>query len=288
MIQSMIEHQRVLRARPFCSDSLSADPVAPPATPALELRDVAVSLAGRSILHDVNLSVAPGESIALIGQSGGGKSVLLRVILGLLRPSSGEVALWGSEVARAPEAEWNVARRRIGCVFQSGALFDSVSVFDNVAFPLREERVPEDQIASIVAERLEWVDLAAHADRFPDELSGGMRRRVAVARTLAARPELILYDEPTTGLDPLTGRSISELIARLAARTGAASILVTHDLQSAQIVAPRWAFLSEGTIVADGPPSLVAGHPHGAAFVDAYGWVGQSSVVRPGPTGGGR
>jgi phospholipid/cholesterol/gamma-HCH transport system ATP-binding protein len=211
---------------------------------------------GRNLVLDrVSLRLTAGEELAILGKSGSGKSVLLKIVTGLLEPDEGSVFLWGRCMDGLGDEGWLPSRRRLGMVFQAGALFDSLSVFENVAFPLRERKMKdENEIRSIVEERLEWVGLPGQGERPPSELSGGMRRRVALARTLAADPEFILYDEPTAGLDPVTGRKIAHLMRDLDRKLGSTSILVTHDIACARAVSRRWAYLSEGHIVADGSP----------------------------------
>ena len=184
---------------------------------------------------------------------------MLRIIVGLIQPDHGQVMLWGRPTDGLSEEEWTPFRRRTGMVFQSGALFDSMTVFDNIAFPLRErERYTEGEIRDLVEECLDWVELPGVGDRLPSQLSGGMRRRVALARTLVYRPEFILYDEPTTGLDPLTARKISFLMQDLDRKMNSTSILVTHDIHTARIVSSRWAYLSGGSVLADGAPDELA------------------------------
>jgi len=207
------------------------------------------------VLDDFNLTLRLGENLAILGRSGSGKSVFLKIITGLLCPDCGEVSLWGRSTAGLNEDAWTPLRRRMGMVFQAGALFDSMTVFENIAFPLRERKMrDEDHMRRIVAERLEWVGLPGTEVLSPSELSGGMRRRVALARTMAGDPEFVLYDEPTSGLDPATGRKISRLMRDLDKKLHSTSIVVTHDIECAMTVATRWAFLSGGRVLADGTP----------------------------------
>ncbi len=245
----------------------------------LRLEGIEKSFGSNLVLDGISLSLDRGEHVAVLGRSGSGKSVLLRVILGLLDPDAGSVHLWNTPTMDLDDRGWAPLRRRCGFVFQTGALFDSMTVFENVAFPLRHEGRPEDEIRDVVQERLAWVELPDSGPRMPSELSGGMRRRVALARTLAGSPEFILYDEPTTGLDPLTARRISELMRELATRVCGASILVTHDLQAAQIVSDRWIYLSNGRITADGEPGMIRRESVDELreFLGAYGWVEESN-----------
>jgi phospholipid/cholesterol/gamma-HCH transport system ATP-binding protein len=220
----------------------------------LRVEGLRVAFGTKVVLDGLDLTVRQGENLAVLGKSGIGKSVLLKVITGLITPDAGRVFLWGTDVTDLGEDDWRPLRRRMGMVFQAGALFDSMNVFENVAFPLRERKgVPEEEIERIVRERLEWVELPEVEGLSVSELSGGMRRRAALARTLAADPEFVLYDEPTTGLDPVTGRKIARLMRDLDTRLGSTAIIVTHDIECARTVASRWAYLSRGRVVADGP-----------------------------------
>lgn len=233
--------------------------------PLLRFVDVSKRFGPRVVLDHFGLEVRRGETLALLGRSGVGKSVTLRLTLGLTRPDAGEITFDGVDVARSPERRLREVRRRIGMVFQGGALFDSLTVAENVAYPLREQRWTEARIGARVAECLALVDLPGTEELLPGALSGGMRKRVAVARAIAAAPELLLYDEPTTGLDPATARHVNELIVSLQRRLGETSIVVTHDLDSVFAVADRIALLHEGRVVwlgdtaaarADPPPAL--------------------------------
>ncbi|MCH2368008.1 MAG: ATP-binding cassette domain-containing protein, partial [Planctomycetes bacterium] len=183
----------------------------------VEVKGLHKSFGPLKVMDGLDFTLSRGENVAILGQSGSGKSVLLKIIIGLLDPDEGEVSLWGRSIAELEDAELNVLRRKMGMVFQSGALFDSMTIFENLAFPLMEYGITdEEKLSKVVKERLDWVNLSGIEDKFPSELSGGMRKRVALARTLAADPELILYDEPTTGLDPLTSRKISSMIHAIA------------------------------------------------------------------------
>lgn len=224
----------------------------------LRIEGLTKRFGNKLVLDGLDLLVGDGEHLAILGKSGTGKSVLLKIVTGLLEPDEGEVFLWGQSIRGLSERDWVPLRRRMGFVFQSGALFDSLSVFENVAFPLRERKMrSESEISRVVQERLEWVALPTSGASLPGELSGGMRRRVAIARTQAADPEFVLYDEPTSGLDPLTGRRISHLMRDLDTKRKSTSILVTHDIDCARTVASRWAYLSEGRILVDGSPEEV-------------------------------
>lgn len=213
------------------------------------VRGLTKAFHGAPVLQDLDLDVLRGETLVILGRSGTGKSVLLKHLNALLRPDAGTIHFAGVEVSTMKEATLVPIRRRIGMLFQGGALFDSLTIADNVAFALDEHGVCRGaERARRIAELLALVGLAGTESRMPSELSGGMRKRAALARTLALEPQVLLYDEPTTGLDPVTGRQINMLIRDLQARFGLTSIVVTHDLASAYFVADRIAFLSDGRI----------------------------------------
>ena len=204
--------------------------------PIVSFRDVHLAF-DRPILRGVSFDLHPGATKVVLGGSGSGKTTILRLILGLLKPDAGSILVDGSEVAAMTEEELRHVRLKIGMVFQEGALFDSLTVADNVGYRLVEDGEAEELVESRVAEMLGFVGLGPHADKSPSELSGGQRRRVAVARALAARPEIMLYDEPTTGLDPITATTITDLIVKVRDLDGVTSILVTHQLRDAFNVA---------------------------------------------------
>jgi phospholipid/cholesterol/gamma-HCH transport system ATP-binding protein len=206
------------------------------ASPVVAFRNVSIAFDGPPVLDDVSFSVAPGETRILLGPAGVGKSVLLKLANGLLRPDQGSVLLFGEDISRMPEEQLLPLRTRVGMVFQEGALFDSLSVRDNVAFQLIQEHVPDDRIDRRVKKALRFVELEETFDLFPASLSGGMRRRVAIARAFIRQPELLLYDSPTGGLDPLTSTTIIELIVKERDVYHTPSILVTHRLQDAFIL----------------------------------------------------
>ncbi len=205
-------------------------------TPVVSFRDVHLSF-DRPILRGVSFDLYPGATKVVLGGSGSGKTTILRLILGLLRPDAGSIRVDGVEIERMTEEELRHVRLKIGMVFQEGALFDSLSVADNVGYRLLEDGELDATIEQRVGEMLGFVGLGQHADKSPSELSGGQRRRVAVARALAARPEIMLYDEPTTGLDPITATTITDLIVKVRDLDGVTSILVTHQLRDAFNVA---------------------------------------------------
>lgn len=226
--------------------------------PLLSLRGLHKSLGGNPVLRGVDLNVYEGERLVILGRSGGGKSVLLRHIIGLLKPEQGDVLFEEINLTQLGEEDLNPYRKKMGMLFQSGALFDSMSVKENLAFPLIEagER-NRDTIQKKVAEALEMVDLPGEEERMPSELSGGMKKRVALARAIITRPKLMLYDEPTTGLDPIVADSINHLILRLAQKLTMTCIVVTHDMASAFTIASRFAYLVDGKIYFDGSPEAL-------------------------------
>lgn len=211
------------------------------AGPLLEVDRLGVRFGQQQVLRDVSISVAAGETLVILGESGCGKTVLLKNMIGLVRPTSGEVCFEGKSLARMSGRELAHVRTRYGFVFQQAALFDSLSIFDNVAFPLREHtRISRDEITEIVHSLLAEVGLPDSVGRKkPAELSGGMRKRAGLARALALDPQLILYDEPTTGLDPIMSDVVNELILKVRARPDVTSVVVTHDMQTARKVADR-------------------------------------------------
>jgi phospholipid/cholesterol/gamma-HCH transport system ATP-binding protein len=230
----------------------------------IELRGVAKAYGAKQVLRDATLAVRRGEVLVIMGGSGTGKSVTIRHMLGLEQPDAGEVYVDGEEIARYREAQLHAVRMKFGMLFQSGGLFDSMTVFENVAFPLREHSdTPEDELARRVEEALAMVQLPGSGQLMPVDLSGGMRKRVGLARAIVHRPEVILYDEPTTGLDPITADKINELIVSLQRQLDVTSIVVTHDIQSAFYVGDRIAFLRDGVFewVGTMEEARRSGHP---------------------------
>ena len=224
----------------------------------IELRNISKRFGKLVVLDHFSLSIEAGKSIVVIGPSGTGKSVLLKHIVGLLRPDSGEVWFDGQRIDNLPEARIMELRHRFGFLFQMGALFDSQSVAENIAFPLVEHtHKTREEIAVQVAEKLRMVGLPEVGKKMPGELSGGQKKRVALARAMALNPQVILYDEPTTGLDPVRADVINELILRLNRRLKVTSITVTHDMASAYKIADRIVMLQDGRIVFDGTPAEI-------------------------------
>jgi phospholipid/cholesterol/gamma-HCH transport system ATP-binding protein len=199
--------------------------------PVLSFENICIAFDKGNILDGLSFSVAPRETKVLIGESGTGKTLILKLAAGLLQPDSGTVRIFGQDLGSKSEKELLEFRRKIGFVFQEGALFDSLTVADNVAYSLREEHVSEDEIEPRVRESLRFVELEDTMEKLPGELSGGMRRRVSIARALISRPEVVLYDSPTAGLDPVTSQTIITLILRLRDTQGVTSLLATHRLQ---------------------------------------------------------
>ena len=225
---------------------------------AIEFQGVWKRLGTKVVLRGVDLSVSRGECLVVIGRSGTGKSVLLKHVVGLLQPDRGTVRVNGIDVSKLDEGELLALREEMGMLFQGGALFDSMLVGENVGLALREHTpLPERQIEEVVAEKLALVGLTGTEGQRPSSLSGGMKKRAALARALAMNPKIMLYDEPTTGLDPITADVINRLIRRLQERLGMTSIAVTHDMRSAYHIADRIAMLHEGRIHAIGTPDEI-------------------------------
>src|SRR5579862_1017593 len=226
--------------------------------PAVRVHDVRKSFGAQRVLEGVNLQVARGEAVAVLGRSGTGKSVLLKLVVGLEKPDAGSIEVLGKDVTRIPLRDLNVVRARIGFLFQDSALYDSMTVGENVAFPLTHGQIHSEGNGNStadqkVSELLEFVGLKDAAAKMPGELSGGMKKRAALARALALDPDLLLCDEPTAALDPITTHEIETLLERLQRERHVATLVVTHDLQSARRIASRLAFMHEGTFVFDGP-----------------------------------
>jgi phospholipid/cholesterol/gamma-HCH transport system ATP-binding protein len=217
--------------------------------PYIAFEDVCKSFGEFVVLKDVSFFVNPGETLCILGRSGVGKSVSLQILMGFLKPDSGTVLVAGQDIAGLSEREMQEVRRKVTMVFQNGALFDSISVGENVAFPLRERGdMQEDQILQVVKGLLEMVGVAGMEDMLPSDLSTGMKRSVAIARALAAQPSAVLYDEPTTMVDPLMAHLLGDLIQRLKMQMHLTSIVVTHDMRFAEKLADRLVFLHEGTV----------------------------------------
>jgi len=249
----------------------------------VEFKNVSKRYSGKEILAGVNLQIRRGEILCILGPSGTGKSVTLRHINGLTRPDEGDVMVFGQSVVSLSEEGLTPIRRRLAMLFQGGALFDSMNVEQNVGFPLREHttKTPRE-IAETVAEKLSMVGLPGTQRKMPSELSGGMRKRVALARSIALEPEIILYDEPTTGLDPVTSEKIGHLIVDINHRIRTTSVVVTHDIVMARTVADRLAFLHQGRFQFIGTfgEASRGGHPVLMEYFRAMGFPCGTGLVQ--------
>jgi phospholipid/cholesterol/gamma-HCH transport system ATP-binding protein len=223
--------------------------------PKISLQNLWKSFDKRQVLQDMSIDVEQGESLVIVGGSGTGKSVTLKHIIGLLKPDKGRVVIDGHDLTTMKEVELNEFRRRFGMAFQEGALFDSMSVFENIAFPLRRHtKMSAKEIRDRVDECLEDVHLHNVSKKRPSELSGGMRRRVGFARAISLKPEILLFDEPTTGLDPVISDVIAELIEEMDVKLGTTTVTITHDMKVAFKIADRVAMLYQGHIIEQGTP----------------------------------
>lgn len=214
-------------------------------TPAIEFKDVTLSFDDRVILDGLSFTVQKGETKIILGGSGGGKSTTIKLILGLLKPDSGRIVVDGEDITEYTEAQMMSVRKKMGMVFQEGALFDSLSVYDNVAYRLHEQGVPEDEVEQEVRRMLRFVNLEDAIDKMPIELSGGMRRRVGIARALVGGPKIVMFDEPTAGLDPPTARTICELAIKLRDLEDVSSIFVTHEMNNVQYLTSEYAVVND-------------------------------------------
>ncbi len=239
--------------------------------PLIRFEHVAKAFGSRPVHRDITFDIRRGETICLLGGSGTGKSVLLKLLLGFLETDSGHIYFDGTDVTTLSEDDLLPVRRRVSMLFQGAALFDSLSVYDNIAFPLREQELcSEAEIKDKVAEKLEMVGLPGVEDLFPANLSGGMKKRVGLARAIATDPEVILYDEPSTGLDPTNTRRINELIRKLQQRIKVTSVVVTHDMTTVFEVADRIAMIRRGEVAAVGTQQEIRNHenPFVRGFID--------------------
>ncbi|MFO0615420.1 MAG: ATP-binding cassette domain-containing protein [Polyangiaceae bacterium] len=229
-----------------------------PLPPLVEVRDLVKRFGDKTVLDGIDLSIERGETIVVIGGSGSGKSTLARILVGLEEPSSGDVLVEGVPIASMTKRARSAARARFGMVFQKHALLDSLTVFDNVAFPLREhEHIDAEETRARVMRALRELGVDDAASKLPGELSGGMAKRVAIARATVREPEILVYDEPTSGLDPISSRTVDDLIERMREHHFVTSIVITHDMLTAYDVADRVVLLGGGKLVVDGPPELV-------------------------------
>src|SRR5579885_2372798 len=231
--------------------------------PMISLRNLRVSYTGREILHGITFDVQRGETLVILGGSGSGKSTLLRTLVGLERPTSGEVWIRGKNFAAISEAERDEIRKRLGMSFQGGALFGSMTVGENVALPLKEHtKLEESTVEIMVRLKLDQVGLSGFEDFLPSQLSGGMKKRAAVARALAMDPEILFFDEPSAGLDPIIAAGIDELLLKLKQAFHMTIVVVTHELASAFLIADRMILLDKGNIVAIGTPAELQASTH--------------------------
>jgi len=218
-----------------------------------EIQHLKKSFGKNPVLKDISLKIEQGENFVVFGKSGCGKTVLIKCLVGLLEPDEGKIILLEKDVSTLKEEELNILRKKVGFLFQSAALYDSMTVRENLEFPLRDIKgKPQEEIDALVLEVLKNVGLEASIDKMPSELSGGMRKRIGLARTLILKPEIILYDEPTTGLDPITSKEISMLILDVQKKYNAASIIITHDKECAHITANRMMVIKDGLAAAEG------------------------------------
>lgn len=239
----------------------------------IDVRGLHKSFGPHAVLRGVDLAVREGSTMVVLGGSGSGKTVLMKHMIGLLRPDRGEVIVDGQDIVPLSERDLDRVRRKFGMVFQAAALFDSMTVFENVAFPLREHRkASEREIAEVVHQKLEVVGLKDIDHKFPAELSGGMRKRVGLARAIALDPKIVLYDEPTTGLDPITTDYVDEMILGAQRKLGVTSVVISHDIASAFHIADDIAYLESGQIAVCGPREQVrrSAHPGLARFLSTW------------------
>jgi phospholipid/cholesterol/gamma-HCH transport system ATP-binding protein len=234
---------------------------APDGTAAIRLEDVWKGFNAHEVFRGLSLDFMSGRTTVVLGASGVGKSVLLKLILGLVKPDRGRIEVLGADITSLSERDLIPTRLRFGMLFQGAALFDYLTVFENVAFALREhKKLPEEEIRRIVGRKLALVDMQGTEDLYPEALSGGMKKRVGLARAIAADPEFLLYDEPTTGLDPVTADTINDLILRAQQELKTTGIVVTHDMASAYKVGSRLVMLYEGRTIASGTPDEIRKH----------------------------
>lgn len=231
---------------------------------AISVRNLVYEVPGKRILNDISLEIPKGEIVSVMGQSGSGKTTLLKTLTGLNRATSGQILIDGTDITQLPESELDRVRLKMGLVFQYAALFDSLNVYDNIVFGVSRHRkgIKKAELDQIVRDRLDQVELEGIERLFPSELSGGMRKRVGLARALAMEPSIIFYDEPTSGLDPISAQTIDNLILETRRRTGVTSIVVSHHLPSIFRISDRIAMLDQGEIVIYGTPEEVRASPN--------------------------
>src|SRR5947199_6817195 len=249
----------MIEAPPSSEPSAQPRVVSGHSSPMIAVRSLAKRIGQQEILRGVDLEVITGETLAIIGRSGGGKSVLLKHIVGLMQPDAGEIWVQGQNIIGLTERQLGEIRKKVGILFQGGALFDSRTVAENIAFPLREAGERDSKVLrEKVGQMLEVMEMEGQEEKMPESLSGGMKKRVGLARAIIRRPSCVLYDEPTAGLDPVVADSINRLIRRLQQRFGMTSVVVTHDMKSAFDVADRIAYLHEGRVYFHGTANQLA------------------------------
>lgn len=250
----------------------------------IKLANVTMTFRNKQVLRDISLEVAKGETMVIIGPSGSGKSTILRLIIGLQKPTAGEIWVNGREISRLSEDELNGIRRHMGMVFQYSALFDSMTVGENVAFGLRQHTdLDETEIARVVRRRLRMVGLAGQENVMPSELSGGMKKRVSLARAIAVQPEIVLYDEPTAGLDPIMSTTIDRMICSTRRLLGATSVVVTHHMSSAFNIADRIAMIYQGKIIEVGTVDEIKSSANPIVQQFIHGWVNPGHLAKRRP-----
>lgn len=248
------------------------------AAPMIQIVDLFKSFGAHEVLSGISLEVPAGSTLVILGGSGSGKTVLMKHMIGLLKPDSGRVIVEGEDLVPLGAEGLERMRRKFGMVFQAAALFDSMTVYENVSFPLREHRkeLTEEQIRALVKEKLGIVGLKNVEEKYPADLSGGMRKRVGLARAIVLDPKIVLYDEPTTGLDPITTDYVDEMILDAKKELGVTSVVISHDIASAFKVADNIAFLYQGHIVEQGPPAELRRSEHPAVKLFLSTWFGKN------------
>ncbi len=243
----------------------------------IQVSDLHKRFGDHHVLKGISLEVESGTTCVILGGSGSGKTVMMKHMIGLLKPDSGQVRVEGENIVPLESEELARVRKKFGMVFQAAALFDSMTVYENVSFPLREHtKLKEQEIRQLVREKLEIVGLRNVEGKYPADLSGGMRKRVGLARAIVLNPKIVLYDEPTTGLDPITTDYVDEMILDAKRKLGVTSVVISHDIASAFKVADKIAFLHQGHIVEEGPPEQLRSSEHPAVRVFLQTWFGKN------------